>query len=246
MESGSSCLLSTLQVSAAQRPRSPRPLACCLPSPPPASSLILQAACQEGPEHAQACTRAPDSQGRPGRQGETAARCALLQACRGRPLHSIYTRPGRATSCPPRPAWLQPARLYGFFCFLLDFFLPKSQTSSWTFPSPKSQTFRPVPTRTAWMKGQPWAEWEEREADPVRTLSSPPLPAPCTPRRPGCRQTAHFQGAPGPMPERSTRVQHRGAAKRRLQEPRPAQAKARDCQNGPQVTLLYTLNRPLV
>lgn len=101
--SGSSRLLAALQVSAAQRPRSPRPLARCLPSPPPASSLILQAACQEGPGRAQACSRARDLQGRPGRRGQEAA----LRA----PLCAGPRRPQRLYPCPAGPPRVRPAPL---------------------------------------------------------------------------------------------------------------------------------------
>lgn len=102
--SGSSHSLAALQVSAAQRPRSPRPLARYLPSPPPASSLILQAACQEGPGRAQACSRARDSQGPPGRRGQAAAPHAPPCARHSRPRYSIYTqaRSGLSWSAPPR------------------------------------------------------------------------------------------------------------------------------------------------
>lgn len=112
---GSSRSLAALQVSAAQRPRSPRPLSCCLPSPPPASSLILQAACQEGPGRAQACSRAQDSQGPPGRLGQAAALGAPLCARHCCPRLGIYTRLRRASLGLPRPAWLQPRRPSGFF-----------------------------------------------------------------------------------------------------------------------------------
>lgn len=54
--------------------------------------------------------------------------------------------------------------------------------------------------------------------------------------RPGCRQTAHFQGAPGHTPERSTRVRPSRAAKRRLQAPRRAPGRMRNNQEEPPVT----------
>lgn len=128
--SGSSRSLAALQVSAAQRPRSPRPLARCLPSPPPASSLILQAACQEGPGRAQACSRAWYSQGRPGRRGQAAALGAPLCARHGRPRQQ-HLYPGPAWPLQARPALpgSSAADLPDYFFFLEDLFPPKSQTS---------------------------------------------------------------------------------------------------------------------
>lgn len=221
--SGSSRLLAALQVSAAQRPRSPRPLARCLPSPPPASSLILQAACQERPGRAQACSRARDSQGRPGRRGQAAALPAPLCAGPRRPRPSIYTpaRPGLPTSAPPCRA---PASRPSGILLLCGLFLPKVPT----FPScPNSHK----PDRRAAL-GQ--------EADPTpthrahgRAHTHRHTYSLC---RPGCRQTAHFQGAPGPTPERSTRVRPSRAAKRRLQAHRRAPGRMRNNQEEPPVT----------
>lgn len=118
--SGSSRSLAALQVNAAQRPRSPRPLARCLPSPPPASSLILQAACQEGPGRAQACSRAQDSLGRPGRRGQAASRRASVRPPGPPSPQHLY--PGRAGPLPacPAPPGFRPADLSDSFFFFVD------------------------------------------------------------------------------------------------------------------------------
>ena len=162
---------------------------------------------------AQACSRARDSQGRPGRRG----RAAALRAGPRRPRRSIYTLagPGLSPSAPPCPA---PARRpSGFFLLLLGPSFPQS-------PKP----LHPVPTLITQIEGQPWAG----------KLTTPPThpPPPHTHTLPSCRQTAHFQGAPGPTPVRSTRVRPSRAAKGRLQAPRRAPGRMRNYQNEPQVT----------
>lgn len=193
MESGSPRSLAALQVSAAQRPRSPRPLARCLPSPPPASSLILQAACQKGPGRAQACTRARDSQERPGRPpGEARQQLAApLRARSARPLQGIYTPPGRAgLPGPPRPR-LAPA---------CPAFLILS-SSPWTFLLPHSlRPLCPAPTRSALGQALTGGAESGPHSDHTHTQSWP-----------GCLQTAHLQGS---WPQART-VQQSPAAERR-------------------------------
>lgn len=105
--SGSSRSPAALQVSAAQRPRSPR-------APPPAPSLVLHAACQEGPGRAQACSRAGHEQGRPGREarpGGSSPRAPL------RPPRHLYPRPAG----PPRSATPRLAPAPGTFQILIFF-----------------------------------------------------------------------------------------------------------------------------
>lgn len=186
-----------------QRPRSP-PSRSLPPPLPPASSLILQAACQKGPRaQAYHALRRLAGAAREARPGGSSSRALCARPPPPPPQHFYVSLPRPGLPRPPRPAGLQPADLPESY-FLRTF-------------SPKSQPFHPVPTRTSQTEGQPRARKLTVPLTQSRARAHTSTDTLTTLCRPGRRQTAHFQGAPGPTPERSTRVRPSRAAKRRLQ-----------------------------
>lgn len=195
--SGSSHLLAALQVSAAQRPRSSPPR-----SLPPLSHLLLHSSYKLPARKARARRRAHAPETRRGGPGGEARRQLFRASVRGSPpplpQHLYPARPGPASAPPRRAPASRPSGI------LLCGLFPKVPT----FPScPNSHK----PDRRA-ASGQ-----EERTLVPPRARARAHTQTHSPLCRPGCRQTAHFQGAPGPTPERSTRVRPSRAAKRRLQ-----------------------------